>query len=89
MDGITYVAAHILNLLHEEYEFVMYEDTKILTKMGNVPVDDYQDLKKAPLRVVVAAIELYFDYGNDGFSRYNSWTDVAQEVIDDYFDPIY
>ena len=73
-DGYDYVAAHILNLLHEEYEYVM---------------DDYQALKKAPLRVVVAAIELYFDYNSPAFDRYSEWTDVAQEVIDNYFDPIY
>lgn len=73
-DGYDYVAAHILNLLHEEYEYVM---------------DDYQALKKAPLRVVVAAIELYFDYNSPAFDRYSEWTDVAQEVIDNYFDPNY
>lgn len=88
-DGYDYVAAHILNLLHEEYEYVMDEPTKILTKMGNISVDDYQALKKAPLRVVVAAIELYFDYNSPAFDRYSEWTDVAQEVIDNYFDPIY
>lgn len=57
--------------------------------MGNISVDDYQALKKAPLRVVVAAIELYFDYNSPAFNRYSEWTDVAQEVIDNYFDPIY
>lgn len=70
------------------YDYVA-EPTKILTKMGNISVDDYQALKKAPLRVVVAAIELYFDYNSPAFDRYSEWTDVAQEVIDNYFDPIY
>ena len=89
LDKWVAFAAHILNLLHEEYEYVMDEPTKILTKMGNILVDDYQALKKAPLRVVVAAIELYFDYNSPAFDRYSEWTDVAQEVIDNYFDPIY
>lgn len=88
-DGLAYVAAHILNLLHEQYEFVMDEPTNVLTKMGNILVEDYQALKNAPLRVVVAAIELYFDYDWRAFDRYSGWVDVAQEVMDNYLDPIY
>lgn len=51
--GVNFIAATILNTLHKEYEGVFDENTKVLSKIENIKLDNYKDLKDAPLRVVV------------------------------------
>lgn len=82
--GSSYFAAQVLNLLHEEYEEVFDEKTKVITKTESLPVDEYNKIKNAPLRVVVAVLEKYFHESDNEFDDYSEYVDSALEVIQDY-----
>ena len=84
--GVNFIAATILNTLHKEYEGVFDENTKVLSKIENIRLDNYNDLKDAPLRVIVAAIESHFSGRNSEFNRYSEYIDTAYDIVDDYFD---
>ena len=84
--GVNFIAATILNTLHKEYEGVFDENTKVLSEIENIRLDNYNDLKDTPLRVIVAAIELYFSSRNSEFNRYSEYIDTAYDIVDDYFD---
>jgi hypothetical protein len=84
--GVNFIAATILNTLHKEYEGVFDENTKVLSKVENIRLDNGQALKKAPLRVVVAAIESHFSSRNAEFNRYSEYIDTAYDIVYDYFD---
>lgn len=83
-EGISFTAAQVLNLLHEEYEEVFDEKTKVITKTESLPVDEYNKIKNAPLRVVVAVLEKYFHESDNEFDDYSEYVDSALEVIQDY-----
>lgn len=83
-EGISFTAAQILNLLHREYEEVFDEKTKVITKTESLPVDEYNKIKNAPLRVIVAVLEKYFHESDNEFDDYSEYVDSALEVIQDY-----
>lgn len=83
-EGISFTAAQVLNLLHEEYEEVFDEKTKVITKTESLPVDEYNKIKNAPLRVIVAVLEKYFHESDNEFDDYSEYVDSALEVIQDY-----
>ena len=82
--GSSFFAAQVLNLLHEEYEEVFDEKTKVITKTESLPVDEYNKIKNAPLRVIVAVLEKYFHESDNEFDDYSEYVDSALEVIQDY-----
>lgn len=82
--GSSFFAAQVLNLLHEEYEEVFDEKTKVITKTESLPVDEYSKIKNAPLRVIVAVLEKYFHESDNEFDDYSEYVDSALEVIQDY-----
>ena len=84
--GVNFIAATILNTLHKEYEGVFDENTKVLSKVENIRLDNGQALKDAPLRVIVAAIESHFSSRNAEFNRYSEYIDTAYDIVYDYFD---
>lgn len=82
--GSSFFAAEALNLLHKEYEEVFDEKTKVITKTENLPVDEYNKIKNAPLRVVVAVLEKYFAETDSEFYDFSEYAESALEVIQDY-----
>lgn len=82
--GSSFFAAQVLNLLHEQYEEVFDENTKVITKTESLPVDEYNKIKNAPLRVIVAVLEKYFHESDNEFDDYSEYVDSALEVIQDY-----
>ena len=84
IDSFAFSAAQILNLLHREYEQVFDENTKIITKMKNMPVDEYNKIKNAPLRVVVAALEKYCSETDSDFDDDSNYIEGATDIVQDY-----
>lgn len=82
--GSSFFAAQVLNLLHEQYEKVFDENTKVITKLENMPVDEYSKIKNAPLRVIVAALEKYCSDMDDEFDDYSDYVDDARDIVQDY-----
>lgn len=83
-EGISFTAAQILNLLHREYEKVFDEKTKVITKLENMPVDEYSKIKNAPLRVIVAALEKFCSDMDDEFDDNSNYVDDARGIVQDY-----
>lgn len=84
LDSIAFSAAQILNLLHREYEKVFDENTKVITKLKNMPVDEYSKIKNAPLRVIVAALEKYCSETDSDFDDDSNYVDTARDIVQDY-----
>ena len=82
--GSSFFAAQVLNLLHEQYEKVFDENTEVITKLENMPVDEYSKIKNAPLRVIVAALEKYCSLMDNEFDEYSDYVDTAPDIIQDY-----
>lgn len=82
--GSSFFAAQVLNLLHKEYEKVFDENTKVITKLENMPVDEYSKIKNAPLRVVVAALEKYCSLMDNEFDEYSEYVETAPDIVQDY-----
>lgn len=82
--GSSFFAAQVLNLLHKEYEKVFDENTKVITKLENMPVDEYSKIKNAPLRVVVAALEKYCSLMYNEFDEYSEYVETAPDIVQDY-----
>lgn len=82
--GSSFFAAEVLNFLHKEYEKVFDENTKVITKMENMPVDEYNKIKNAPLRVIVAALEKYCSETDNEFDEYSEYVETALEIVQDY-----
>lgn len=82
--GFSFFAAQVLNLLHKEYEKVFDENTKVITKLENMPVDEYNKVKNAPLRVIVAALEKFCSDMDDEFDEFSDYVDDARDIVQDY-----
>lgn len=82
--GSSFFAAQVLNLLHKEYEKVFDENTKVITKLENMPVDEYSKIKNAPLRVIVAALEKYYSLMDNEFDEYSEYVETAPDIVQDY-----
>lgn len=80
----SFFSAQVLNLLHEQYEKVFDEKTKVITKLENMPVDEYSKIKNAPLRVVVAALEKFCSNMDDEFDDFSDYVDDARGIVQDY-----
>lgn len=82
--GSSFFAAQVLNLLHEQYEKVFDENTKVITKLENMPVDEYSKIKNAPLRVIVAALEKFCSDMDDEFDEFSDYAETARDIVQDY-----
>lgn len=83
-EGGSFFAAQVLNFLHKEYEKVFDENTKVITKLENMPVDEYNKIKNAPLRVIVAALEKYCSDMDNEFDEYSDYAETAPDIVQDY-----